>query len=545
MTASPIFGGRPREFEVTAGQLIWGLLVAIFAGIRLAGLLSLPVGGVELDSLAGAWQANAGNADDRFIPTLFQALTSWTFVATTSEFPARILAFAASCSIPFALWRLRPALGEMGAMAALLALAIDPFAVILGATAWTGAFDMAIVLWLIVMAREEGLPAWSYAIAGFVTATAGPIVLPAVIGVAAVRLVQQDYPPGTRLLWAAGGAVLGGLIAATGFGTGFQDPVLPPILAFTRGFDADWSSASSGSLFAFYGYPMLALGLLAALYHAYECWRDETWPPESVFVFAIWGLSAAWLALSWGTNSPVPFAAVSIPSALLIGRVAPAVARAFGDVAWLHAGPAVGGFTFLALVAGAFVIDWSRVGRVGDDQEKLIVIGLSIAMLAFAGLLLSARRTAPALIAPFIAAGLLLAISGSANVAFGGPTEPLPSPISDVQGREIRDIALNTRTEQGGLIVIHSDFKDESTWAMRDSGTIVYASRVPPDATVVVWPVTLPAPDRFAVVEGQWSFEEIRKGPDGDFLDYLRWLTNRNSLKNSTLPVAVYLRTTQ
>jgi hypothetical protein len=113
-----------------------------------------------------------------------------------------------------------------------------------------------------------------------------------------------------------------------------------------------------------------------------------------------------------------------------------------------------------------------------------------------------------------------------------------------VQGREIREIALTARAQQGGLIVIHSDFEAESTWPMRDSGTVVFASRVPPDATVVVWPVTLPAPEGFAVIEGQWSFEEARYGPDGDFLDYLRWLSNRNILKNGFEPLAVYLRTT-
>ncbi len=545
MTLPSVIGERPREFEVTAGQLIWFLLGTVFIGIRLAGLLSLPIGGAELDSLSGAWQAHAGNADDRFVPTLFQALTSWSFSLTTSEMPARLLALAASCSIPFAVWRLRPTFGETGAMTALLVLAIEPFSVLLGATAWVGAFDMALVLWLMVMANEDGLPDWSYGIAGFATATAGPIVLPAVVGFAAVRLFQQDYPPRDRILWTAGGAVLGGLIAATGFGHGFQDPTLPPIAAFARGFDAPWSTESTGSLFALYGFPILGLGVLAGAFHAYECWRDERWPQESVSLFAVGGLSLAWLVVSWGSSNPAPLAAAAIPAALLTGKVAPSVFEQFGRVAWTYAAPAVAGFTFLALVAGAFVVDWARIGQVGGTRDKLIVIGLSIAMLAFAGLLLSSRRTAPALVAPFAGAALLLAMSGSANVAFGGPTEPLPSPISAVQGREIREIALMAREEQGGLIVVHSDFENESTWAMRDSGTVVYASRVPADATAVIWPVTLPAPDGFAVVEGQWSFEEIRNGPDGDFLKYLRWLTNRNILKNGSVPLAVYLRTTQ
>ena len=72
----------------------------VFTGFRLAAMLSAPVGGVELDSLSGAWQAHAGNADERFIPTLFQAFTSWSFIFTSSETPARVLALLASCSVP-------------------------------------------------------------------------------------------------------------------------------------------------------------------------------------------------------------------------------------------------------------------------------------------------------------------------------------------------------------------------------------------------------------------------------------------------------------
>jgi hypothetical protein len=136
-------------------------------------------------------------------------------------------------------------------------------------------------------------------------------------------------------------------------------------------------------------------------------------------------------------------------------------------------------------------------------------------------------------------------VSNASNVAFGGPNEPLPSPISSVQGREIRDIALQARDQQGGLIVIHSDFEEDATWPFRDSGRVVFASRVPADATVVVWPATEPAPAGFAVVEGRWAFSETRPGPDDGFLDYLRWLTNRNVLTNTLVPVAVYLRTEQ
>lgn len=83
------------------------------------------------------------------------------------------------------------------------------------------------------------------------------------------------------------------------------------------------------------------------------------------------------------------------------------------------------------------------------------------------------------------------------------------------------------------------------TWALRDTPHVVVADRIPAGATAVIWPVTEPAPEGYSVVEGQWSFTLTRDGPDGGFLPYLRWLTNRNSLKNVPAPLAVYLKAGQ
>ncbi len=544
MTLQPAIGEERRTFELSVGQLVWIALGTLFVGLRLAAVLSVPVGGIELDSLAGAWQAHTGNADDRFIPTLFQAVTSWSFLFTTSEAPARILALLASCTVPFAFYRMRFSLGETGAMAALLILGLDPFAVLLGSTAWHGGFDIAIVVWVLVLVHEDGLPDWVYGVAGFLVATAGALVLPIILAFAAVRLFTQQYPSRTRIFWTGGGALAGGLLATAGFGYGLQDPTIPPITALARGFETDWSNASTGSLVLFYGIPLLLLGVGTASYHAYQRWREGTWPEGSLGPLVAAGIVLAWIVVANTANDPVPAAAATIPFAILIGKETPRAMRAFSRIRWLYAAPAIAGLVLMLLIAGSYTVDWARVGRVGGAGDKLIVLGLVIAAVAFGGLLLSNRRTAPGLLVPFLGAAGLLMLSGAANVAFGGPDEPLPSPVNSAQGAEIRAIALATRTDQGGLIVVHPDFEAASTWPMRDSGTVVYASRVPPDATVVVWPVTLPAPDGFAVIDGQWSFDEIRRGPDGGFLRYLRWLSDRNFLKNGSEPLAVYLRTT-
>ncbi len=131
--------GTPTRVDaaggLSVGALAWGVLAVLFVAVRAGTALGAPVGGVELAGLSGAWQAHVGVDDARFIPTFFQALAAFTFEWTTSEMPARVLALLATASIPVAVYRLRPRLGEAGALFVLLLLAIDAPAVLLGATA--------------------------------------------------------------------------------------------------------------------------------------------------------------------------------------------------------------------------------------------------------------------------------------------------------------------------------------------------------------------------------------------------------------------------
>ena len=531
-------------FEVSASTLAWVATGAVFVVMRFAGFLSIPVGGPELASLSGAWQAHAGNEDGRFAASLFQALTAWSFEFTSSETPARVLALFASVSVPFALYRLRDHIGEAAALAALLLLAFDPVSILLGSTAWAGAFDVALILWLWVFTLEERRPPWLAGVAGFALATAGPLVLPFVVAYAAIRLAKQDYPSRETGLWLAGGVLLGGAVAAAQFGFGFHDPVLPPIMLFTQGFEDGWSSETTRYLTVLYSAPILVLAAAAAVYRAYVCWSEQDWPEFDVLALTTLAVSLAWVALAGGSQDPVPLGAAALAGTLVLGRELPGALERLRTADWLYAAPILLGMTAAALIAEAYVVDWARLDRVGSDRDKVIVTGLVVAIVAAVGVLGSNRRLAPSLLAvPAIVAAVPL-FSGAFGVAFGGQNEPLPSPISAVQGREIRDIAVRAREESGGQIAVHSDFEDEFTWPFRDSAEVVLTSRVPEDAIVVVWPESEAPPEGFAVLDGRWSLQEERFGPSGGFLDYLRWLTKRNSLRNSAVPVAVYLRTT-
>lgn len=534
----------PRVYELSLGAIIWVAAGALFMVMRLAGVLSIPVGGIELSHLSGAWEAKAGNTDARFIPTLFQGLAAWSFEFTRADMPARVLALVASLGVPLSLYRLRPLLTEPAALLGLLILTFDPVSILLGSTAWAGALDVIAVLWVLQLARRDAVPSLDLGLAGFVASTAGATVLPFFVAVLAVRLFRQEYP--SRAQWPVAVGVAAGVVAASfGFGHGWQGLTLSPVQAFATGFEHDYSTESTGYLALLYATPVVVGGLAAAGWRISTNLRTHEWPENDIVLLTWGGLSLAWVVAAAGEHDPTPIAGAALPLALLLARELPHAFAAIAKVEWRWAAWALAALIVLLFIVEAFVVDWARIDRPGTSDDKLVVAGLVVALLAVGGILASNRATAPSLLIPPILVLALPLVSGAFAVATGSPNEPLPSPISTVQGEELRDIALAASKQQGGAILIHSDFREQMSWPFRDSGDILVATSSDASAVVAIWPATEPAPEGFSILDGTWGFLEVRHAPSGDFLDYLRWLSNRNVLRNTFVPVAVYLRTAQ
>ena len=229
--------------EISVAMLAWIGAGAVFVLIRLAGVMSIAVGGAELAGLSGAWAAHSGSSGDaRFVPTLLQGLSALSLAFTNSEMASRALVLLGSATVPFALYRLRPVFGEAPALVALVLLAFDPAATLLGSTAWVGGWDIAVVVWLLVLSYEAAPPRWAFALAGFAAATGGSLILPLVVAMAGIRLFRQQYPERDTLIWSAGGAVVGVVVASVGFGFGWQGLLLPPVAALSAGIDQAWST---------------------------------------------------------------------------------------------------------------------------------------------------------------------------------------------------------------------------------------------------------------------------------------------------------------
>lgn len=538
MTSPP---APPRLPTVSLATIAWVLVVALFILLRVGLVWRAPVGGAELAQLSGAWQARIGVEDDRYVPTLYQAVTALTLGWTESEQPARAIALAGALTIPLALFLLRRQLGEGGALLALLLLALDPAGIVVGVTATAAAWDAAVALWLVVALVAGRPPPWSWLPIAFLVATAGPLCLTVVLAATVSAALHRHRPTREALLWGAAGTALGVLLTSLQFGVDADGLRIAAFSLIAAGFDVAWSTLTVAELAALYGLPLLVGGAAAVAWLAVRL-RDEgrSPTPMEALSLGVAGIALLWFLAALPTHSPFPLAAATFASCLLLG---PALARLAGRLmamtwrreSWLL-------LLALALVAIAcFVLsDWARQGHVGGAFERALLVVAGIGAVTALATLATYRETLPlTLLAPVAIGGVLL-LAGSSGIALSAAGEPLPGPASPSSARAIRDVALSANTS-GGSIVVHERYREALAWPFRDSGTLVLASNVPAGAGVVVWPADAPPPEGFVALDGRWVFERAIDGPDG-FLGFVHWFAERNSLDQRLEIVAVYVR---
>ena len=535
----------PGGITISVGALAWVVAAAVFVLLRLAFAWDAPVGGFELAGLSGAWQARIGESDARFVPTLFQALTAALLYVSSSELPARILALVATCSIPAAIYLLRPRLGEAGAILTLLLLAVDAPAIALGASGSAMGFDLPLALWLFVAYSRGDLPDWLWAAGAFALATAGPLPLPLIAAMVAVSALNRRYPTRNQALALGGGAALGIALASFRFGLGWDGLRVPPFVLFNAGFEEAWSSGTAFDLSLLYGAPILAAGMAAAGVVCYRAYRIGAASPETLVLLG-WALIALlWLFASSQSRNPLPLIALTLPLALLAGPALAEAAGALGRADWQIARFLVPGAIFAASLAVAQSLRWARADKVGDASERILVAGLLVMAISALGYVAANRKALPTLLIPAVVAAIFPLVSGTFGVALSSPHEALPSPLSPSQARELRGIALETVRENPGLLVVHPSFEQDITWPFRDSGTLIVSSRLPENAAILIWPKTAPRPEGFNAVEGDWNLLQSPELPTDSPLNYLRWFTNRNSLAINATAASVYVREKQ
>jgi hypothetical protein len=462
------------------------------------------------------------------------------FQLSSSEVPARILAFLATASIPFAIYRLRPQLGEGGALLALAFLALDGPAITLGVSASALGFDIALLCWLFVALTGGPVRPWAWAVGGFLLATGGPITLP-LAGAALALLLANRLPlPPRHLLFAAGGAALGVAVASLQFGLGWGGLRIPPFDLFADGYEQVWSTPSGGALVALYSLPVIAAGLAAAAWTAATAWRRSQLEPDVLLLLGWAGLALAWLVSSLNSHNPAPVAAATVPLALVLGPAAASALTAMVRADWRLARWLLPLAALALLIALAVVVDWARQEQAGDTGER--ILAAAFILVAAGAIALVVIR--PGTLATVTAAALVVlglpAISSTMGVALSAGQEPINSPLVPEGARNLRDLALQLRREQDRPVVIHPDLERAMTWPFRASGRITLDSRPAPGAAILILPENAAPPAGYAPLEGDWSLQEEVVPPTGSWLTYLHWRVDRNHLAIRPVRVAVY-----
>ncbi|HET7738398.1 MAG TPA: hypothetical protein VFK32_07480 [Tepidiformaceae bacterium] len=538
-----VAGGIERKelATFTVADLAWALAAGLFVLLRLGPVWQAPVGGAELDHLSGAWQASIGTTDARFVPTFFQAICALLFQFTTSEVPARVVAFVGTASIPVAVYMLRGQLGNAGGVIALTLLAFDAPGIALGVSASAMAFDIALAMWLFVTMARRGtsLPPWADAVAAFMVVTAGALVLPLLLAAGGLALYRRDVPsPNTLIAWGAG-ALLGLALTFVHYGLGVDGVAIAPIITFEQSFEREWSGAPAMTVVAMYSIPILVGGIAALGWQVVRWRRGEVVSRESTLLPAWFAIAAGWLVAAAGSDSTAAVVAATTPAALLGGPALVRGIEAMIAAEWRYARILLPIAGLSAAVATNICLEWADRAAVGSSAEQTVVVLLYTVALIACAAVCAERRAIPTLVAAGLAIAAVPFAAGGFGVALSAVEEPIPAPVSPVQAAELRRIAFETLEDKGGTLVVHPDLAESLLWPFRDSGNIQLSSRVPGDATFVVWPLGLPAPEGMVPLEGEWALLESVEPPDS-LLDYVRWLSDRNELAIIPLRVAVY-----
>ncbi len=530
-------------FTFTLGHAIWIAAGIIFAALRLGPTWQAPVGGAELLHLAGAWQANIGLEDSRYVPTFFQFLSSVLFRISDSEVPVRVLAFATTSSIPFALYRVRRIIGEPAALLALFVLAIDAATISLGSSGSAMGFDLAIATWLFAFAvQREKIPSGLLGILAFLCVTSGPVVLPVAFAIGLLAIFRQQKPESPVLIEMLAGAVFGIIVTSVAYGTGPITLRIAPIDLLLDSFDQDWSTMTTAQFVALYSGVLLLGGLATAAYLLRKAATGRTLEDREALLLAWFVVAAGWALAAAQSHSTAAAAALTLPAALLIGAGLAQALPVMFRADWTFARYLLPAAAAAALVAMNYSIDWARLNRVGSGGEQSLVILLSAAALLALFVVAYDRRSRPTLLAAALVVGILPTLSGAFGIGLSGKDEPVPSPRSTIQGGQLRDIALDTIAAQGGTISVHPLLEQAATWPFRNSGAIEVASQPSANATIVIWPAGMPAPEGYASLDGTWAFEESVAPPTDSPLRYLRWVTDRNTLVITPEGMNVYLK---
>jgi len=537
----------PRGPTISVSTLAWVVVAAVFVLMRLGPVWQAPVGGPELIHLSGAWQAREGVSDSRFVPTLFQAISTALLHWNNSEVPSRFVAFLATATTPVALYLLRPKLGNAGALLALVFVVFDGPQIALGTEASAMGLDLAVTAWFFVALSRPGIPGWLWAAVGFAVASAGPVSLPLVTALAVMAAAGRVRRHTNRRLAFAGAGVLVAVSSTTArFGLGMDGLRLAPIDLFALGFDEPWSSTTAFGAFELYSWPLVVGGVAAGAIAAFEAYRRRTFDPPALLLPVWAGAALLWSLASLRSANTVPLAALSLPLALMLG---PAVARGTEAMArmprtgWQLAGVLLAAAAFLALVGSFNVLTWADVGDVQDNREVALVTGFFLMAAAAVGYVALDRRSAPALLIAALAVGSMFMVAASLGVALSGIEEPIPSPRMTLQAPRLRALTLDSAASSGGKVGINPLLAADATWAFRDSGAIVTAQ--PDEAAVLVWPVDLPQPPGWAPLEGTWALTETVTPPTSGVLDYVAWLADRNRIAIHQAPVNVFVRATK
>jgi 4-amino-4-deoxy-L-arabinose transferase-like glycosyltransferase len=496
-TSAPKAAAAPaaqaNTVPISVDAVVWVVLIGLAAGLRLAGLDTLPLSADESSRAFAAWVVSEGTVPDGWTGDLTSALTSHLFrIFDASDPLARLLPALAGSALVASFWWAGRYFGRGVALLAGLLVALSPVAVLASRSALGfaagGAISMLMLLSLLAYVRQPrpwpavglaaglGLALGSDSVAATTAIALGAFVAvewawrrdePVAEAVATLRSTREHWQPAALALVAAL------ILAVAQYGTDVERLRLAGLQEWVEMFGLPRDGLPwhyQLSVLTAYELPLLLAGAAGYLVLADRWIGSKSPPPLAQRLLMAWA-TVAILSVAFATQRQsgqmlvllLPF---SLLAATLVEEVASSVDWSVLRRWWLVPLGALALATYGLLQ----LTHWAHnAASVSDVERVYLILALIGAALIVAGGLYYLGRNGLALALPVLAAlALPFSVHSSLSVAFDDGTE-FAAAARPADGMLSLRAAVRAQAEETRLpVAIDPDLRDALGWSLRD-----------------------------------------------------------------------------
>lgn len=542
--------------SVSLATIVWLIVIAVAAALRLARLDHLPLSIDESVRSFAAWQTSQGDTPASWPGDMTSSLTAYLFsIFDSSDFLARLLPALAGSALVALFWPLSRYAGG-AALAAAGLLAFSPLLVHLSRSSLpysVGAFlSITMVLSLFAYLRTQR-PLYFFVLILSLGLALGsdPVSISTALILVAFLIYEsgwrrsQDVLAAVEPIRRSPALLISGLLfflgalelGVTHFGTSIDRLSLAGLRQWVDMFALPRDGLPwhfhPGMLMSYEALLLLLGG--AAYLRLLSRWIISRGQDVSLFqrFLFFWASGAALIIAITTRREAGQLVLLILPLALLAGGWLERIVTEASPASLGRAAPYLAAVLALAGYMALVFTQWARAGAVGSTGERVGVIFALAAAIALIWITWNTlgRQAVASSLALALVLLAILAIHGSMSVMYGRGNEFVTAERIDPRVFQLQERLATIEAETPGPIAVHDSFLPALGWYLRDVNGVVFAPSPVVDAVAIVAPPGESAPSGYRWQEA-WPIAEGWLPHSVDPLDWWRWLIYREPWGN-------------